>query len=166
MITRRALMISASAVVLGSGALAFERLRSKRTTAAGELRGAALTAAPPGKLFKNPQCSCCEAYASYLRHNGATLRVVATNDLAEIARNAGISEELEGCHTMFMGDYFVSGHVPVEAITKLLSERPNIKGITLPGMPSGSPGMQGPKEAPFTIVAITKDGSSSVYMTV
>lgn len=143
MITRRILMISASGLVLGRVALA---------------------APPPGKLFKNPQCDCCEGYAAYLRKNGFTLTVVPTNDLAEIDRNAGIPEALEGCHTMFIGDYFVSGHVPLEAVRKLLSEHPDIKGITLPGMPSGSPGMFGNKEEPFTIHAIAKDGSASVYM--
>lgn len=166
MITRRALMISASAVVLGSGALAIGRLRPRHAAPAIGLGNEALAAPPPGKLFKNPQCDCCEGYAAYLRQHGFSITVIPTNDLAEIDRNAGLSEELEGCHMMFIGDYFVSGHVPIEAVKKLLSERPNIKGITLPGMPNGSPGMFGKKEAPFTIHAIAKDGSSSVYMTV
>jgi hypothetical protein len=126
----------------------------------------ALTASPlrEGKLFKNPQCNCCEGYADYLRQNSYTVTVTPTNDLAEMDRKAGIPESLEGCHTMFIGDYFVGGHVPVEALAKLLGEQPAIKGITLPGMPAGSPGMVGEKQEPFTIYGIAKDGTSSVYM--
>jgi hypothetical protein len=126
----------------------------------------AFAAPPPGKLYKNPQCECCEGYAAYLRQHDFTVTVVPTNDLAEIDRLAGIPEALEGCHTMFIGNYFVSGHVPIEAVRKLLADQPDIKGITLPGMPEGSPGMYGKKTAPFTIYAIAKDGKSSVYMTV
>jgi len=72
---------------------------------------------------------------------------------------------LEDCHTAFIGDYVMDGHVPVEAIKKLLAERAAIKGITLPGMPLGSPGMTGDKTEPFTIYAIGKDSTPSVYMT-
>ena len=72
--------------------------------------------------------------------------------------------ELQGCHTSFIGDYVVDGHVPVEAINKLLAEHPASKGIALPGMPEGSPGMAGDKAGPFTIYAIGADGQSSIFM--
>jgi hypothetical protein len=115
-------------------------------------------------LFKNPQCSCCEGYAAYLRKNGFEVDVKPTNDLAEISSKAGVPEELQGCHTVFVGDYVVDGHVPVKVIRKLLSERPAIAGITLPGMPEGSPGMTGQKRGPFTIYAVNKNGAPpSVY---
>jgi hypothetical protein len=109
-------------------------------------------------LYKNPQCSCCEGYGQYLEKNGFKIDVKPTNDLAEISRNAGVPEDLEGCHTMFVGGYVVDGHVPVDVIRKLLAEKPAIAGITLPGMPSGSPGMTGPKTETWTIYAVTKDG--------
>jgi hypothetical protein len=112
-----------------------------------------------GKLFKNPQCGCCEGYADYLRSNGFELEVTPTNDLSEISRKAGVPEDFQGCHTMFVEGYVVDGHVPVSVIRKLLSERPTIAGITLPGMPEGSPGMSGHKSEPFTIYAVTKDGA-------
>jgi hypothetical protein len=118
-------------------------------------------------LYKNPQCSCCEGYAAYLRENGFEVDVKPTNDLAEISQKAGVPEDLQGCHTSFIEDYVVDGHVPVEVIRKLLSERPKIAGITLPGMPEGSPGMGGRKRAAFVIYAVTKDGSRpTVYATV
>jgi hypothetical protein len=110
-------------------------------------------------LYKDPQCGCCEGYAAYLRKNGFTVEVKPTNDLAEISRKAGVPSELQGCHTTFVGGYVVDGHVPIKTIRKLLSERPAIAGITLPGMPTGSPGMTGQKTAPFKIYAVNKDGT-------
>jgi hypothetical protein len=111
-------------------------------------------------LYKNPQCDCCEGYAAYLRQNDFEVDVKPTNDLAEISRKAGVPPELEGCHTMFVDDYVVDGHVPVKVIRRLLSERPAIAGITLPGMPTGSPGMTGRKTGPFKIYAVSKDGAA------
>jgi len=117
-------------------------------------------------LYKNPQCSCCEGYAAYLRGNGFEVEVKPTNDLAEISSKAGVPEKLQGCHTMFVDGYVIDGHVPVTVIRKLLSERPAIAGITLPGMPEGAPGMTGSKHGPFTIYAVTKDGAApTVYAT-
>ena len=117
-------------------------------------------------LYKNPQCSCCERYAAYLRENGFQIDVKPTNDLAEISSKAGVPEKLQGCHTMFVDGYVVDGHVPVNVVRKLLSERPPIAGITLPGMPMGSPGMTGHKTQTFVIYAVTKDGRPpTVYAT-
>jgi len=117
-------------------------------------------------LYKNPECSCCEGYAAYLRDNGFDVEVKPTNDLAEISRKAGVPEQMEGCHTAFIDGYVVDGHVPVAVIEKLLTERPAIAGITLPGMPMGSPGMAGEKTEPFTVYAVTKDGKApTVYTT-
>jgi hypothetical protein len=127
--------------------------------------GAVQAAPTPVMLYKNPECDCCEGYAAYLRKHGFTVKVKASNDLAEISRKAGIPPELEGCHTAFIGDYVVDGHVPIEVIKKLLAEHPQIKGITLPGMPAGSPGMTGSKSGPFTIYAVGQNGKASVYMT-
>ncbi len=113
----------------------------------------------PVTLYKNPSCTCCEGYAQYLEQNGFKVDVRPTNDLAEISRKAGIPGALEGCHTSFIGDYVVDGHVPVKTIRKLLDERPAIAGITLPGMPPGSPGMSGEKTGPLTVFAISRDGT-------
>ena len=113
-------------------------------------------------LYKNPQCGCCENYASYLRENGFEVTVKPTHDLGAINREAGLPENFEGCHTVFIDDYVVSGHVPVGTVQKLLAERPAIKGITLPGMPMGSPGMGGAKTEPFTVYGFG-DGAPKVY---
>ncbi len=118
-------------------------------------------------LYKNPECTCCEGYAAYLRENGFDVDVKPTNDLATISQKAGVPAKYQGCHSMFVGDYVVDGHVPAEIVRKLLDERPAIAGITLPGMPSGSPGMTGRKTQTFVIYAVTKDGKApTVYATV
>ena len=113
----------------------------------------------PVTLYKNPSCTCCEGYAQYLDRNGFKVDVRPTNDLAEISAKAGIPSDLEGCHTSFIGDYVVDGHVPVETIRKLLDGKPALVGLTLPGMPAGSPGMFGEKTEKFTIYAISRDGT-------
>ncbi|MBI2584757.1 MAG: hypothetical protein HYW28_02605 [Rhodospirillales bacterium] len=113
-------------------------------------------------LYKNPQCDCCEGYAKYLRQNGFKVTVKATHDLSLIKREHGVSEAFEGCHTTLIDGYVVEGHVPLKTLNKLLAERPQIKGISLPGMPLGTPGMTGRKDGPFRIYEIKK-GAPKVY---
>jgi len=122
-------------------------------------RGARAAAPIPVTLYKNPSCTCCEGYAQYLDQNGFKVDVRPTNDLADISRKAGIPADLEGCHTSFIGNYVVDGHVPASTIRKLLHEKPAILGITLPGMPPGSPGMVGDRTGPLTVYAISRDGT-------
>lgn len=117
-------------------------------------------------LYKNPQCGCCEGYADYLRQNGFEVEVKPSNDLAEISRKAGVPADFQGCHTTFIDGYVVDGHVPVKIVEKLLTERPDVAGIALPGMPMGSPGMGGEKTEPFTVYALPKTGGEpAVYAT-
>jgi hypothetical protein len=113
-------------------------------------------------LYKNPACACCEGYADYLRDNGFEVTVKPTHDLPLMHRQYGVPEPLVGCHTTLVDGYVVEGHVPINAVLRLLNERPDIKGISLPGMPAGSPGMFGEKTAPFTIYEIG-DGEPKVY---
>ena len=113
-------------------------------------------------LYKTPQCGCCEGYADHLRDHGFTVTVKPTSNLPEISSRAGIPEDFQGCHTTFIDGYVVSGHVPANIVKRLLALRPAIKGITLPGMPMGSPGMGGAKEEPFTIFEV-KDGAPKIY---
>jgi len=117
-------------------------------------------------LFKNPGCKCCDSYADYLRSNGFDVTVIENRNMTMIKQKHGVREDLEGCHTMIVSGYVVEGHVPVGPIKRLLTDKPAIKGITLPGMPAGSPGMSGTKEGPFTILSITgEDGPAPVYVT-
>ena len=127
---------------------------------------AADKAAIPVLLYKTPGCTCCDGYAAYLGRHGFKVTVKETSDLAAISGKAGIPADLQGCHTAFIGDYVIDGHVPIEAVQKLLAERPAIKGLTLSGMPPGSPGMSGTKEGPFTVYGIDQQGHKSVYVQV
>jgi hypothetical protein len=105
-------------------------------------------------LYKNPQCGCCQDHAAYLRRHGYRVKEIATHDLEDIRRRHGVPEQLYGCHTILVGGYVVEGHVSVGLIDRLLRERPKIRGISLPGMPQGSPGMTGTKTEPFRIYEI------------
>lgn len=113
-------------------------------------------------LYKDPNCGCCDGHAAYLRQHGFTVTVTPTDDVAGMSRKAGIPDDFQGCHLAFIEGYAVSGHVPVSIVKRLLDERPAIKAITLPGMPLGSPGMGGVKEAPFTVYQIG-EGAPEVY---
>ena len=124
---------------------------------------AAPAAALEVTLYKNPQCGCCESYADYLRENGFVVEVKPTHDLAQISRDAGIPDDFQGCHTAFLDDYVVSGHVPINTVNKLLEERPEIAGVTLPGMPMGSPGMGGAKQEPFKVYTVEEGVKPTVY---
>ena len=105
-------------------------------------------------LYKEPSCGCCAEYGAYLQRHGFKVTVRDTDDLARVKRQAGVPEALEGCHSLMVDGYVVEGHVPVASIERLLKERPAIAGISLPGMPTGSPGMGGPKVEPFTVLEI------------
>lgn len=115
-------------------------------------------------MFASPSCGCCGEHAEYLRSNGYTVDLQRTDDLDTIRAEAGVPAEATGCHIAQVGGYVVEGHVPVEAIDRLLQEKPAIDGIALPGMPTGSPGM-GDGGGPFEILAIV-DGAVEPFMTV
>jgi hypothetical protein len=107
-------------------------------------------------LYKNPQCGCCQDHAAYLRRHGYTVKEIETHDLDGLRRQHGVPQQLYGCHMILVGGYVVEGHVSAPIIDRLLRERPKIRGISLPGMPSGSPGMTGAKLEPFKIYEIVE----------
>jgi hypothetical protein len=115
-------------------------------------------------MYKNPSCTCCETYAAYLEQNGFKVELKSTNDLAQVSARLGVPAQLQGCHSVVIGDYVVDGFVPVDLIKKMLADRPAITGIAMAGMPMGSPGMGGQKTESWTIYAFTKDGKApTVY---
>lgn len=115
-------------------------------------------------LYKRPFCSCCDGHADHLRANGYKVTVIQSEDMSLVKKKHNVPQEFEGCHTILIDGYVVEGHVPATVIDKLLKERPAIHGISLPGMPEGSPGMSGVKREPFEIYAIS-DGAPKVYAT-
>lgn len=118
-------------------------------------------------IYKSPTCGCCGVYVSYMKKEGYEVNIKDVEDLSEIKKEYSVPYELESCHTMEIAGYVVEGHIPEEAVSKLLSEKPDIKGIGMAGMPSGSPGMPGPKNGDFVIYEINNDGSAGeVFMTI
>lgn len=112
-------------------------------------------AAVPVTLYKSPDCTCCEKYVSYLKANGFSVKVVETRDMPVVKKKLG-SDKLSSCHTMTIDGYVVEGHVPVAAIRKLLLQRPAIVGISVPGMPTNSPGMGPEVKGTLKVVQIEK----------
>jgi hypothetical protein len=131
--------------------------------------GGAQTAQPaPARsvtLYRQEGCSCCATYADYLEESGFTVRMNTLDDLGPIRDRFGIPEDAAGCHTSVIDDYVVEGHVPVEAIDRLLAERPELDGISVVGMPSNSPGMGEPNGEPLDILSF-RDGRVSDFMSV
>ncbi|MGH6719222.1 MAG: DUF411 domain-containing protein [Alphaproteobacteria bacterium] len=111
----------------------------------------AADAATQVTLYKDPLCGCCAAYADYLRDHGFAVTVIETEEIDAAHARAGTPEGFEGCHLTMIEGYAVEGHVPVGAIAKLLAERPAIVGLSVPGMPEGSPGMGGVADGPLTV---------------
>ena len=116
-------------------------------------------------LYKNPQCGCCDGYADYLRDNGFKVKTVSTNDLTLMGQKYGMADDLQPCHISLIGGYVVGGHIPIEVVNRLVSEKPQIVGITMPGMPQGTPGMPGKKPGPLDIYEIGAN-PPKVYATV
>ena len=119
-----------------------------------------------GTLYKQQQCECCEAHADYLRKNGFELEIMSVKDLAGMSLDAGVPAGFQGCHLIKLNGYVFEGHLTSEIIKRFLAERPqDTIGLSIPGMPSGVPGMEGPKDGPITVYAVKKDGTTSTYAT-
>ena len=117
------------------------------------------------EVFKTPSCGCCYGYVLFLEKEKFKVKQTDMRSLHTIKQKYNIPVEMQSCHTTIMGKYFIEGHVPFEAVNKLLKEQPNIDGIALPGMPIGTPGMPGEKEGPYVIYQLI-DGKASVFMTI
>lgn len=119
---------------------------------------------PTVTLYKNPACGCCGIWTKYMQARGYKVKVLMRDDMEPIKLRAGVPDDLATCHTAFIEDYVVEGHVPLPAIRKMLKERPKILGIAVPGMPAGSPGMPSVDKEPFDVIAFDADGNQSLYM--
>lgn len=115
-------------------------------------------------MYKTPTCGCCHVYGQYLKRQKINLTVIDLDDISSIKKEYNVPKGMESCHTTVVEGYVVEGHIPMEVITKLLSEKPDIRGIALPGMPSGSPGMPGPKTEEWIIYALGSDGEITEFM--
>lgn len=117
-------------------------------------------------IYKSPTCGCCSAWARHIERAGFPVTLIDRDDLDGIKRAAGIPEALQSCHTAFIDGYAIEGHVPAAAIEKLLAERPALAGLSVPGMPIGSPGMETPgqRPEPFAVMTIPRSGRPAVFV--
>lgn len=113
-------------------------------------------------VYMSPTCGCCGKWVAHLRENGFTVNEHKVQDVVPVKVQSGLPPSLASCHSGIVDGYHVEGHVPAKVIRRLLAERPKIKGIAVPRMPEGSPGMEGPNPEPYSVYAY-KDGMTTVY---
>ena len=120
---------------------------------------------PEIAIYRSESCGCCTKWGQYIEAKGFPIQDKVVKDMDAFKQTNGITPELASCHTAVVDGYVVEGHVPAASITKMLKERPNIRGLTAPGMPMGSPGMEtaGIKAEAFDVLAISNDGTTSVF---
>ncbi|WP_375725226.1 DUF411 domain-containing protein [Arcobacter sp. KX21116] len=128
----------------------------------------AISAFPNGNktmtVYKSPYCECCENWINIMKTKGFDIKVYQTNNMNEIKKKAGLQAGQTSCHTAFVDGYFIEGHVDYSAIKKMLAEKPDILGISAPGMPLGSPGMEQDNiKQHYNIIYAKKDGSQGIY---
>lgn len=122
-------------------------------------------ALPRMLVTKSPTCGCCGAWIEHMRHAGFEVDVHDTEDVHSVKEQLGVPFGKGSCHTAQVGGYFIEGHVPAQDVKRLLAEQPDAKGLAVPGMPMGSPGMEMPdgRIQPYVVELVAKDGSTSAF---
>ncbi len=151
-------VLSAMIVAAGLGmmsaaaAIAEETVRNERANR--------INALPVVKVWKSPSCGCCTKWVEHMRAAGFRVEAENVNNIDMIKRLAGIPLRLESCHTAIVAGYRIEGHVPAADVKRLLKERPAVAGLAVPGMVTGSPGMESPtgEKEPFDVVTFGKNG--------
>lgn len=120
---------------------------------------------PSVTVYKNASCGCCRLWVQHLVRAGFTVQVKSVQNLNPVKQRVSVPAGLGSCHTAEVGGYFVEGHVPAQDIQRLLREHPRAKGLVLPGMPAGSPGMEvaSGKAQPHDVQLVAHDGKTSVF---
>jgi len=109
------------------------------------------------EVIKRPSCGCCTRWVEHLKNNGFTARVTESGQLTAIRTRLGVPKSLAACHTAQIEGYVIEGHVPAHAIKRLLAERPDATGLAVPGMPVGSPGMEGGTPETYDVILFSKN---------
>ena len=114
-------------------------------------------------VYKSPTCGCCAKWVDHLKAHRFRVTVHDLPDLTELKAKHGVPDALQSCHTALVAGYVVEGHVPADVIQQLLKERPKVAGLAVPGMPMGSPGMEGARRDRYEVLAFTRAGETRVY---
>jgi hypothetical protein len=109
-------------------------------------------------VHRDPNCGCCTGWVRHLERAGFLTKVIETRELDAVKSRLGVPDDLAACHTAELGDYIIEGHVPAAAVRKLLAEKPTARGLAVPGMPIGSPGMEGGSPEPYEVVLFGPNG--------
>ncbi|MDW8319593.1 MAG: DUF411 domain-containing protein [Anaerolineae bacterium] len=126
--------------------------------------GGALAQLPVVEVYKSPSCECCKHWIRHLEEQGFPVRAINTDEVVRHKYRLGVPPGYGSCHTAEVAGYVIEGHVPAREIKRLLKERPKARGLTVPGMPIGSPGMeQGSRRDPYEVLLITPQGDTRVY---
>ena len=148
------------------------KLKSVRTLVASALLGlttlggisTAVAADDEVVMYKDPNCGCCGKWAEHMRTHCFKVKEVATAEMAQVKGEAGVPQALGSCHTAKVGGYVVEGHVPAADVRRMLTDKPAIAGISAPGMPMGSPGMEGPYPSDrYDVVSFDAEGKTAVF---
>jgi len=123
----------------------------------------AYAAGPVINVYKTKTCGCCSAWVDHLKSNGFKVIAHDVQDPGTIRAKFGIAEKYGSCHTGVINGYAIEGHVPADSIKKLLKEKPKASGLAAPGMPMGSPGMEGHRKDAYDVLLVDKKGNSSIY---
>ena len=117
-------------------------------------------------VYKLPSCSCCESWVAHLREHGLDVATIAVASTSVARAELGVPQSLAACHTAKAGDYWIEGHVPGDLVKQLLDEQPaDTRGLAVPGMPVGSPGMEGANPETYSVLRVTTTGETEVYVT-
>jgi hypothetical protein len=152
---RRGVIVVAVAVFLGASSWVYAQRGA----------GAQRNTLPVVEVYKDPTCGCCSQWVEHLKAAGFTVRTTESNDMDAFKDKQGVPARTRSCHTALVGGYVVEGHVPAADVRRMLTEKPAIAGLAVPGMPIGSPGMEVPgmRAQAYNTVAFKKDGSTSVF---
>lgn len=115
------------------------------------------------EVYKSATCGCCKEWLKHLRANGFAVNAHDVANPSDMREKMGMPDRLGSCHTAVIGGYAIEGHVPAAEIKRLLAEKPKAKGLVVPAMPAGSPGMEGPMHIPYDVLLVRVDGSTTVY---
>jgi hypothetical protein len=148
-ISRRELLARGAAATLGAVALPRFRIATPPPV--------------PMMVYKDPGCGCCEKWVGIMKTSGFAVSVENTTGMPAIKRRYGISDELASCHTALVGGYLIEGHVPADLIHRLLEKKPRVKGLAVPGMVVGSPGMEGTPRQAYDVLTFDAAGHTTVY---
>jgi hypothetical protein len=144
---------------LGIGFLAL----AMTTGAAAPSSSHAFSSEPVITVYRDPNCGCCTKWIAHLIKHGFRVKDNKSDTMSEVKRGLGVPDSMESCHTGVVNGYVIEGHVPAADIQRLLKEKPKVAGLAVPGMPMGSPGMEGPRTDRYDVLSFDKSGKTAVY---